>query len=162
MTAVDWVAMGIVLVSSLAGLMRGFVREVASVAAWVLAFVAAKLLAPYLAPLVPGVESEPLRYVAAIVAIFVVVLMLVGLGAVVLSGVVRWAGLGTYDKFFGLIFGGLRAMLILLLLTLLAGLTSIPKTETWRNSISHGWFEAAAVRMKPWLPADLAALIQYH
>ncbi len=162
MTAVDWLAAGIVAVSCLAGLMRGFVREAASLAAWVLAFFAAKLLAPQFAPLVPGLESEPLRYAAAIVAVFVFVLVLVGLGAVALSGMVRWAGLGTYDRFFGLMFGGLRAVLVLLLLTLLAGLTSLPKTEPWRDSVSHAWFEAAAVHMKPWLPADLAALIHYQ
>lgn len=162
MTVIDWIALGVVLISCLAGVMRGFVREAVSLAGWVLAFLAARLLAPEFAPWLPGLENEALRHAAAIVLVFVLVLLVVSLAGRVLGGMVQWAGLGGYDRFLGFVFGGARAGLILVLFSLLAGLTALPKTDGWRDSISHGWLEAAAAWVIPWLPSELAALVEYQ
>lgn len=161
MSGLDLLVVGVLAVSSVAGLMRGLVREVFSLGAWVLAFLFAKSLAPFLAPMVPGVESEALRHFAALVLVFVVILVVASLSGAVLAGMVKWVGLGFYDKFMGMIFGALRGGVILLLLTLLAGLTALPQTRIWQDALTHESLESAARLAIPWLPSGLAEHIRY-
>lgn len=161
MSGLDLFVAGVMAISALAGLMRGLVREVFSLGAWVLAFVFAKSLAPFVAPMVPGVESEALRHFAAIVLVFVIILVLASLSGAVLAGMVKWVGLGFYDKFMGLVFGVLRGSLIVLFLTLLAGLTALPQTRFWQDSLFHEQLESGSRMAMPWLPSSLSEHIRY-
>lgn len=161
MSGLDLLVVGVLAISAVAGLMRGLVREIFSLGAWVLAFLFTKSLAPLVAPMVPGVESEALRYFAAIVLVFVIIVVLASLSGAVLAGMVKWVGLGFYDKFMGLVFGTLRGGIILLLLTLLAGLTALPQTRIWQDALTHGLLESAARMAIPWLPSSLAEHIRY-
>lgn len=161
MNGLDLLVVGVFVISSVAGLMRGLVREVFSLGAWVLAFMFAKSLAPLAAPMVPWVESEALRHFAALVLVFVVILVVASLSGAVLAGMVKWIGLGFYDKFMGMVFGALRGGVILLLLTLLAGLTALPQTRIWQDALTHEALESAARLAMPWLPSSLAKHIRY-
>jgi membrane protein required for colicin V production len=160
MTSLDLIALGILALSSVLGLIRGLSREALSLLAWFVAFYAAKTFAPLLAPWLPGVPA--LSHAAALVLIFVAVLIAASLLAAAVRGLVKLVGLGPYDSLLGGLFGAARGGLILLMLTLLAGLTALPKSKTWQASLIHGPLEQAAAKIKPWLPADLAALIQYR
>ncbi len=162
MTSLDLIAIGILLFSAVLGLMRGLTREVLSLCSWFAAFYAAKSFAPLLAPLIPGLDAPALSHAAALVVIFVAVLILASLFAAAVGGLVKVAGLGPYDSLLGGLFGTTRGALVLIMLTLLAGLTALPKTRAWQTSLVHGHLEQAATKIKPWLPPDLAALIQYH
>jgi membrane protein required for colicin V production len=107
--------------------------------------------------------GEPgVRYAAAIALVFVLVLVLAGLVGMMVGGAVRLAGLGVYDRLLGGLFGVTRGLAMLVLLTLLAGLTALPRTTSWQASWAHGALEAMAVRCMPWLPDDIAVLIQFQ
>jgi membrane protein required for colicin V production len=162
MTALDLIALAILLFSTVLGLMRGLTRAILSLLSWFVAFYAAKSFAPVLAPWLPGLDMPALSHAAALVLIFVAVLIAASLLAAVVGGLVKLVGLGPYDSLLGGLFGAVRGALILLVLTMLAGLTALPKSKTWQASLIHGPLEQAAAKIKPWLPADLAALIQYH
>lgn len=161
MNGLDLLAIGVLAVSSIAGLMRGLVREVFSLGAWILAFAFTKPLAPLVAPMLPGVENEVLRHFAAIALVFIVILIAVSLSGAALSNVVKWSGLDFYDKFMGLVFGSLRGVAILLFLTLLAGLTALPQTRLWQEARVREQLEAGARMIMPWLPPSLAERIRY-
>ncbi|MCX7673389.1 MAG: CvpA family protein [Thiobacillaceae bacterium] len=161
MTTLDLIVLGVLALSSLAGYLRGLTHEVFNLAAWVLAFIAAKSLGPWLASWVPGVGVEALRYLIAIVVVFILALIFTRLAATVVAGMVQWVGLGFYDKALGGVFGALRGGLLLLFLTLLAGLTALPRTDFWQRSYTHDTLEAAARKALPWLPARLAEHIRY-
>ncbi len=163
MTAVDLIVLGILLGSAALGLSRGFVREVFSVSAWVLAFLAAKTLSPWFAAWIPGlVEEEAIRYAAAIVLVFVLVLIAASLTGALLAGMVRLVGLGAYDRLAGFGFGLLRAAVLLLGLAVLAGLTALPRTAAWQEAASRAALERAALELRPWLPQSLAILIRFE
>ncbi len=161
MTGLDIGVAGVLAVSGIAGLMRGLIRELFSLAAWILAFLAAKSLAPLLAPLVPGVDSEAVRHLAALVAVFVLILMLASLVGLVLAGMVKWVGLGFYDQFMGLVFGLLRGAVIVVVFALISGLTALPETRLWQDALVRVQLESAAKMVFPWLPEDLAAHIHF-
>jgi membrane protein required for colicin V production len=91
------------------------------------------------------------------------VFILVGtsLAGSVLAGMVKWVGLGFYDRFLGLGFGALRGGVIVVLFALLAGLTALPETGFWQASLTHGQLESAAKMVIPWVPDSLAAHIRF-
>lgn len=162
MSSLDLIALGIFAFSAVLGLMRGLTREVLSLLSWFVAFYAAKSFAPMLAPWIPGLDAPALSHAASLVVIFVAVLIAASLLSAAVGGLVKVAGMGPYDSLLGGLFGAARGSLILLMLTLLAGLTALPKTHAWQASLIHGHLEQAASKLKPWLPADMATLIQYH
>ena len=162
MNMIDIVVLAVIGISILLGVIRGLVREVLSLAAWVVAFLAANLAAPDAAQLLPaGMASEEIRLLAGFAAVFVVVLIGLSVLAVMASKLVKIAGLGMADRVLGSGFGLLRGMLVVMILVLLAGLTSLPRQPVWRSAFLCPTLEASAGYIKPWLPAELSKRIKY-
>jgi membrane protein required for colicin V production len=162
MTWLDYALLGVFAVSLVLGIWRGLVREVVAILGWVIAFLAANLLAGPLGPAMPQViPSAELRVAAAYVAVFVLTLIVASLAGLLLSTVVRAAGLGGLDRLLGAGFGVLRALLIVLAGALLAGLTSAPRQAWWRDSASGPLLAQAAVAVKPFLPPTLGERLRY-
>lgn len=142
---------------------RGLVREILALLAWVAAFVTANLFGGKLAALLPAsIPTLELRLLAGFVGIFFVVLLLMSLVAVILSKLVKSAGLSIEDRILGSLFGFMRGALIVMVLVLLAGLTSLPKEQVWRNAVFTPPLETLAMSLKTWLPGDLSRRITYN
>ena len=162
MTLFDYAVLVIIALSVLFGVMRGLVREVLSLVAWITAFVAANFLAAEVAALLPkGWATEELRLLIGFMVVFLVVLVVMSVLAILASKLVKSAGLGWEDRGFGGSFGLVRGLLVVLILVLLAGLTSLPRQPAWRNAALSGPFETAAKYVKTWLPKDLSQRIKY-
>ena len=162
MTLFDLAVIAIVGLSVLLSVIRGLVREVLALVAWVVAFLAANLLAGTVVPWMPeALASEELRLLAAFVCVFLGVLIVMSLLAMLASKLVKSAGLGLEDRLLGTAFGLVRGLLVVMILVLLAGLTSLPRQAVWRNAVLSGPLEAFAGMIRPWLPAQLAKRIKY-
>jgi membrane protein required for colicin V production len=162
MTWLDYAVLGVLVVSVGWGIWRGLVREVVSLAAFVIAFLAANLFSGPLSDHVPAsIEQPEFRVLLAYVAIFFLALVLTSLGGLILSKILKAAGLGGIDRGLGAVFGMARAALILLALALGAGLTGIPRDSQWRDSVSGAYLAHAALTLKPWLPPALAERLRY-
>lgn len=161
MTPIDWVALAILLGSIALGLIRGFAREAFSLAAWIAAFFAARALSPLLAHYLPDASQPELRVMAAAIIIFVLVLIFAHLVSTLLGKVVKLAGLGGLNHLLGMVFGAGRGVVLLVLLTLAAGFTALPRSKAWRDSLVGVPMESAAQKVIPWLPHDLAVLVRY-
>ena len=113
MAAVDYVVVGIVAISALIGLVRGFVREVLSLAIWAIAVMLAIGFAENVADLLPKrVDGEPLRFITAFAAIFVGALIVGAVAQWLVSQLVEKTGLSGSDRLLGLLFGGLRGAVV--------------------------------------------------
>jgi len=146
----------------LLSVIRGLVREVLALSAWVIAFLVANLLAGEAASWLPAsVEGETWRLLAAFIGVFVLVLVAMSLLAIGVSKLVKSAGLGLEDRLLGGVFGLARGMLVVMIIVLLAGLTSLPRQAVWRNAVLSDPLVGLAGQVKPWLPADLAQRIRY-
>ncbi len=162
MTLFDLAVIAIIGLSVLLSVIRGLVREVLALAAWVVAFLAANLLSGAVVPWMPeALASEELRLLAAFVCVFLGVLITMSLLAMLASRLVKNAGLGLEDRLLGAAFGLARGLLVVMILVLLAGLTSLPRQAVWRNAVLSGPLEAFAGMIRPWLPAQLAQRIKY-
>lgn len=162
MTLFDIVVIAIVGLSVLLSIIRGLVREVLALAAWVVAFLSANLLAPEAAAWMPdALGAEEVRLLAGFLCVFLGVLVAMSLLAILVSKLVKSAGLGLEDRLLGGVFGLARGLLVVMILVLLAGLTALPRQAVWRNAVLSDPLEGFAGRVKGWLPAELAQRITY-
>jgi membrane protein required for colicin V production len=162
MNWLDYAVSGVLVVSLVWSALRGVVREILSLGGWVMAFLAASLFAGPLALELPAaIPGEPLRVLAAYVAIFLAVLIIAGLTGWLLSKLVKVAGLGAADRLLGGLFGLARGVVLVLVLALMAGLTSAPRQAFWRDSVTGEPLAEAALALKPWLPATFAGRLRY-
>ena len=162
MTLFDLAVLAIVGLSVLLSVIRGLVREVLALAAWMVAFLTANLLAGEAASWLPeSIPGEELRLLAGFLCVFVTVLIAMSVLAILVSKLVKSAGLGLEDRLLGSVFGLARGLLVVMVVVLLAGLTSLPRQAVWRNAVLSDPLQAFAGQVKTWLPADLAQRITY-
>lgn len=163
MTIFDYAVLGLVGISVLLSMLRGFVRETLALAGWVAAFVVAKLYTTQLAPLLPqAIPTEALRLLAAFLILFLATLLVSSLLAIALSEVFKQIGLRWLDRWLGAVFGLARGIMIVGVLVLLAGLTSLPQDPRWRNAMFSAPLEAMVGVVLPWLPYDFSRHIRYE
>src|SRR5450830_1563661 len=116
MAVLDWIFAAVMLLSVLLGAWRGLVFEVLSLLSWIVALVVAKSFALDVAQLLPMKgSSETLRFAAGFVLVFIAVVLLGGL------------------------FGSLRGALLLLLVTVVVGMTPAKNSVAWRESVAVAW-----------------------
>ena len=159
---VDYVIIGIIGVSALISLVRGFVRETVSLIVWVLAFGLAwayfRDLAPHLAS---WVDTSSLRLGLAFLILFLVVLLLGGIVGFLIGQLVDKTGLSGTDRLLGMLFGAARGAVLVAILVLLAGLTPFPQDSWWRESGLIVLFHHLAVWLLSLLPPDIAESFRF-
>lgn len=162
MTAIDIIALVIIGISVVYGVFRGLVREVLALIAWVAAFLVASLFAPSAVNLLPRtMASEEILLLVSFVVVFIVTLVGFSVAAVLASKLVKVVGLGPADRVVGGVFGLARGLLLVMILVLLAGLTSLPRQSSWRDAALKGPLEASAEYIKKWLPTDVSKRIKF-
>ncbi len=162
MTAFDLVVFGVVVLSTLFGFARGFMRVAVSLAAWVVAFLLAIQLSTPLSAMLPEFGDSPTaRYLTAFALIVIVVLLVGALLGWLLYRLVRAIGLGFLDRLLGGVVGVARGVLIAVIGVLVAGLTSLPQQVWWQNALFAPPLVAAALSLKPWLPHPWAEHLDY-
>ncbi len=162
MTAFDFLVIGIIGLSTLFAFWHGFTRLIASLVAWVVGVLAAIRLSGGFGNMLPDFgESPAARYVAAFAIILVVVLIVGALIGFLLSRLLQAVGLGFLDRSLGAIFGFARGILVAVLLVLLAGMTTLPKSDWWQNASLSPALVTAALSLRPWLPKAWADQLDY-
>jgi membrane protein required for colicin V production len=119
MNGLDWLILGIVVLSALVAALRGFVFELFSLAGTIAGYLLAAWEYPVVARrLAPYVKSELIADGVAFLLIFIAVLALAG----VAGRIARWAtknvGLRLVDRALGALFGILRGALIVMVLVM--------------------------------------------
>ena len=104
---------GVVLISALLSMLRGFTREVLAIASWALAALAALYLHPYALPYVKQyIQKDAIALGVAAGGVFLLTLILVSLITVKLSDVILDSKIGALDRSLGFIFGAVRGFLL--------------------------------------------------
>jgi membrane protein required for colicin V production len=160
MSLLDIAIVAILVLSLLLGVWRGFVREIFSLAGWVLAFLAANAVAAPIGDALPTSIARPeVRVLIAFIVVFVFTLSATALAALLVSKLFKAAGLGGVDRTLGGLFGLARGVVILLAITIAAGLTALPKHPLWKESV--GMLTRTVLQLKGWLPPRLESRLRY-
>ncbi len=163
MTVFDYAVLLIIGLSVMLSIIRGAVREVLSLTAWVLAFWAAQTYTVEFAALLPENLSNPsLRLMTGFALVFLTVLVVMSLVAILCSKLVKASGLSVADRSLGAVFGVARGYLMVLILVLLGGFTSLPKQPMWKDALFSSQLERVATYVKTWLPEGLSKSINYQ
>ena len=153
MAALDWVFIATMAASFLLGVWRGLVYEVLSVVSWIAAFVLAEMFAPDVAKMLPmGGSPEAVKYAAAFVLVFIVVVIAGGLLAWLTKKLVEAVGLRPVDRALGAGFGLVRGALLLMAITIVVNMTPMRRGEWWTESKAAALSTAAVKQLKPVLP----------
>lgn len=157
MTWVDFVIPAVIATSALFSLMRGFVREALSLAGWIAAFWIALRFANSLAELfLMSISIPSLRIVVAFTILFILTLILSTLINHLAGDLVNKTGLTNTDRMIGMVFGVARGGIVVAMLVLLAGLTTIPQDIWWKDSILIGYFHHFAVWLQHTVAPDIS------
>jgi len=132
----DLAILGILLVSSLISIKRGFVKEALSLAVWAAAFIIAMLFRGSLASLLTDtIDSPSVREMVAFGILFAVTLIVGAMTNYLIGEVVRMTGLSGTDRLFGMVFGLLRGFIIVMaILLLVPPIVPIDQEAFWHES----------------------------
>ncbi|OZI35160.1 colicin V synthesis protein [Bordetella genomosp. 1] len=162
MTGFDFVVLAILAVSGLLGLVRGLLKELLSLIAYVLAFVAAIWWGPTVYGwLEPYIETTVLRMGVSYAAVFIIVLLAVGLVNMTLGALIRTTGLSPADHGLGAVFGLARGLLIIVVLVGMAGYTPLPQEPWWKDAMFSHSATQAVLKVKSMLPESLETWVPY-
>ena len=112
-TLLDVILIGVMLISAILAMIRGFMREILSIAAWVLAAVATLYSYSKLLPYAKSYVNNDIVATGAVVAgTFLLTLMLVSVVTVRFSDMVLDSRIGALDRTLGFLFGLGRGLII--------------------------------------------------
>ncbi|MDH3281024.1 MAG: CvpA family protein [Gammaproteobacteria bacterium] len=161
MNLLDVAIVAVVLVSTLIGVYRGFIRETLSLIAWILAFWVAFTYAETFSSMLSSyVSSSTLRVAASFLVLFVVTVIVFSLIAFLLGRLFGGSAIRGTDRVLGGFFGVLRAVVIVGAFILAAGLTSLPDAPWWRESVLARHMKPVVVLIQELLPNDVARQLQ--
>jgi membrane protein required for colicin V production len=159
----DFILLGIMAISGLLALARGFTREVLSLAAWGLAAVSAffamkqkpllDLVAPHVDPTKPIIAQ-----IIVAAATFILVLIIVSVISVKISDRVVDSRVGAFDRTLGFFYGLARGLVLVAIAYLFYGwLLPVDRQEDWvRNAASLPVVRSVGNMMLSVMPPDIA------
>jgi membrane protein required for colicin V production len=145
MNFTDYLVIAAVVISAVVGAMRGFLREAVALAAWLLAlFIAwhfSDLVEPHLGGLLAGSAVKP--WAARVIIVLLILLLGAAIGSI-LSHFVRLSIFSGMDRFLGLVFGLLRAVVLLGVFVILGQVLRLEDEHWWTRSLLIPYGESVA------------------
>jgi membrane protein required for colicin V production len=161
-TIFDYLVVFVLACSVVISTLRGLMKEILSLLSWVVAFVVANAYGEPLAGLLPDmVPGKTTRLIAAFIALFIGVRLLMMLLNMAVDALLKASGLTLADRGLGGLFGLGRGLVIVLAVVLLCGMTAIPQQPFWRQALLSPLAETAARTVKPYLPGEVASHVQF-
>ncbi|QQS16721.1 MAG: CvpA family protein [Neisseriales bacterium] len=144
-------------------LFRGLVSEILSLAAWFITFFVAKSATPTIATIIPTIVTDiaGARTAIAFVVVFIFVWILTVLCRILLSKLIKASGLSGINRILGVLFGALRGIALVACMTLICGLTNIPKKPSWQKAFFTAPFEKVVRKAAIFLPNRIVRQIHY-
>ncbi len=159
---VDYLIIGIITVSALISVFRGFVREAFSLVVWIAAFwLAWTFFREFSQYLIQWISLPSARLGVAFAIIMIAVLVTGGIINFLLSQLVEHTGLSGTDRLLGIFFGIGRGAIIIAIMILLAGLTALPQDPWWNESMLIVYFQDLSLWLNSFLPDDIAKYFTY-
>ncbi|OGT44842.1 MAG: hypothetical protein A3E82_06160 [Gammaproteobacteria bacterium RIFCSPHIGHO2_12_FULL_38_11] len=135
-TSLDFVIVGILLLSLIVGLFRGFFREVISLVTWFFAFFLAFRFSPTLSVILkPVILNDTARHVLSAICIFIVVLIIGVIIQKIITSLVKMSGFGFFDRLLGLVFGTARGFLFNTIILVIIQAGPLQNAAWAKNSI---------------------------
>lgn len=159
----DLGVLGVVFVSALLSMMRGFTREVLAIASWAAAAAAAYYFYPKVVPyLEPYIHKPAVAQAVAAAIVFFATLIVVSLVTVRFSDAVLDSKIGALDRSLGFVFGAARGFLLAVVaFSIFNWLVGDKQQPEWvRNAKTRPILVETTNRIIAMLPEDAAATVE--
>lgn len=160
MAWLDFAFIGIVLLSVLIGVFRGFVREALSLATWIVAFVLALRYGAALSQQLSAIHVQAARIAAGYALVFFGALIAGAILTWLVCLLVRGSGLRPIDRMLGSGFGLARGALLVVALVMLAGFSALHDEPWWKASHLAPQLKPAADSLQSLIPQHWLAYLQ--
>ncbi len=157
----DIIALGLITISVLISLVRGFVKELISVVSWIVAAWLSIRYSKDLAQHITFTEVQSLRVFLAFLIVFVTIIFIGATINFMIGQVVRKTPFSAADRILGMGFGFVRGVLVLSVLVLLGGLTPLPRDAWWQESYAIARVEKISIWMQSFLPAEISQYFNF-
>ena len=162
MVVADLIVLSIIIVSVVISLMRGFVKEALSLTGWLVSLWVAMTFSSGMAELFgSSIKDQTLRLLAAFISLLILSLFVSAIINFFATQFIQRVGLTGVDRTIGGVFGLLRGILLVTIVVMLLGLTTLPKESWWDDSFFLFRFEAIATWLKDLLPDDISRYFKY-
>jgi len=162
MNSVDLIILVILFVSTGISFLRGFVREVLSLVAWIAAVWIAVSFTPRASILLTEqVANDSIRILVVFAGLFLATLIVASLINYFITQLIKTTGFSGTDRMVGVIFGFIRGGLIVSVVVLIVGMTTLPQEHWWRESLLLEHFQTLAIWLKGSFPADISNQFAY-
>ena len=159
----DLVVIGVLLISGLLAMLRGFTREVLAIASWAVAAIVTYLFYQQLVPVVManGVANEKIALAISVGAIFLGALIVAYFITAKLSDVILDSRIGALDRTLGFLFGLARGFLLMIVaFGLFEKLAGEKQQPAWVSEAkTRPILKSSSDRLLAFLPQDLEAQI---
>lgn len=152
----DFIILGLIILSVIISISRGFIREALSLTTWLIAAYLAFTLSSGLGEKLSGViSSSSIRMVVAFLAIFLSIVIIGAFLSFFLSKLISISGLGLIDRILGILFGAARGILLVALLVLMIQGTAFTDRDWWKSSQLIPEFKPITSAMEELIPKDV-------
>lgn len=152
---IDYVLIGIVVLSVIISVMRGFMREIVSLISWVAAFwISLHFHADVAEHLVSVISSQWVRTAVSFSAVFFAVLLASMLVNLLIGLFMKASKAEMTDRFVGAIFGLIRGGVVVIALMTVVSMTPLTTSEWWRHSYLIISCKPAIERVRAWMPKE--------
>ena len=157
MNWLDFAFLGILGLSIIISLFRGLIKEVLSLIIWAGSFWLAYHFVDNGANfLTPYIEVPSARHLIAFVAIFITSLIIGGMINWVVGKLIKKTGLSASDRFFGMFFGALRGLVLIVVITFFVRATPLSEDPWWQESQLAPHFSKIAEWLRQNMPEEFA------
>ena len=155
----DLVILGVIFLSILTGVIRGFVKELIALCIWTLAIWLGYQYAPSLDPyLISWISDKSIRFIAGFIILMVSTLIAGGIFNAILGILMKKSGLSGTDRMLGIVFGFARGVFIVTLGLVVLQMTSLSREEQIRDSRLLATFQPSVQWVSAQVPGILAKM----
>jgi len=161
---VDFVIIGVIATSVIVSFFRGFLREALSLLVWGLAIYFSLVYYSALEPLLPSGYGLPstVRLVLSGVAILLGVLIVGGIFTWIIGTLFDKTGMSGTDRVVGILFGGLRGVILVVIIVLIVSFLPFKNSSWWTQSTIVPHFSEMAEWVKVRLPDEIPAYFEQY
>lgn len=136
MVTIDYLLIGVIALSALMGVMRGFVKEALSLVGWIAAVWGAWQFGPQAAARLPDFVDDPAvdLWIARLI-IMIGVLFIGGVIIRIVSLLLKQTGLSEINRVVGMVFGLARGVILIGVVVSLLKVAGFDADPWWRQSI---------------------------
>jgi membrane protein required for colicin V production len=157
-TWLDFLLLGVMMISGLLAMIRGFMREILSITAWAAAAAATILLYNRLLPIAKANISNDMLATGVVVGgVFLITLLLVSIITVRISDMILDSRIGALDRTLGFLFGLARGLIIVVVAFLFFSwlVPGNKQPDGVRNAKSRVVLENTGEWLQALLPQDM-------